>query len=68
MYSREQLLDTINNKNVEFLRLQFTDIQGMVKSVSIPVNRLGKALDSGTSFDGSSIEAVSYTHLTLPTN
>ncbi len=56
MYSREQLQDTINNKNVEFIRLQFTDIQGIVKSVSIPVNRLGKALDSGTSFDGSSIE------------
>jgi len=56
MLSREELLKIISDKNVEFLRLQFTDIQGMVKSVSIPTNRLGKALDSGTSFDGSSIE------------
>jgi glutamine synthetase len=56
MYSIDQLLETIRDKNVEFLRLQFTDIQGLVKSVSIPATRLGKALDSGTGFDGSSIE------------
>jgi len=56
MYSIDQLLETIRDKNVEFLRLQFTDIQGLVKSVSIPASRLGKALDSGTAFDGSSIE------------
>ncbi|KQC14794.1 MAG: type I glutamate--ammonia ligase [Methanothrix sp.] len=56
MYSIDQLLKTIRDKNVEFLRLQFTDIQGLVKSVSIPATRLGKALDSGTGFDGSSIE------------
>ncbi|HPE63934.1 MAG TPA: type I glutamate--ammonia ligase [Methanothrix sp.] len=56
MYSIDQLLETIRDKNVEFLRLQFTDIQGLVKSVSIPATRLGKALDSGTAFDGSSIE------------
>lgn len=56
MYSIEQLLETIRDKNVEFIRLQFTDIQGLVKSVSIPATRLGKALDSGIAFDGSSIE------------
>jgi glutamine synthetase len=56
MYSIDQLLKTIRDKNVEFIRLQFTDIQGLVKSVSIPATRLGKALDSGTGFDGSSIE------------
>jgi len=56
MYTIDQLLDTIRDRNVEFLRLQFTDIQGLVKSVSIPAARLGKALDSGIAFDGSSIE------------
>ena len=56
MYSIDQLLETIRDRNVESLRLQFTDIQGLVKSVSIPATRLGKALDSGTGFDGSSIE------------
>jgi glutamine synthetase len=56
MYSQEQLLSTIQEKNVEFIRLQFTDIQGIVKNVAIPRTQLGKALKSGISFDGSSIE------------
>ncbi len=55
-YTQEQLLQTIKEKNVEFLRLQFTDIQGIVKNVAIPVSQMGKALKSGISFDGSSIE------------
>lgn len=56
MYSQEKLLDTIREKQVEFIRLQFTDIQGIVKNVAIPVTQIGKALKSGISFDGSSIE------------
>ena len=56
MYSQEQLLNTIKEKNVEFIRLQFSDIQGIVKNVTVPVAQLGKALKNGISFDGSSIE------------
>ncbi|NPV61839.1 MAG: type I glutamate--ammonia ligase [Methanotrichaceae archaeon] len=56
MYSQEQLLSTIQEKNVETIRLQFTDIQGIVKNVAIPATQMGKALRSGISFDGSSIE------------
>jgi glutamine synthetase len=56
MYSQEQLLDMVKEKNVEFIRLQFSDIQGIVKNVAVPVTQLGKALRSGISFDGSSIE------------
>jgi len=56
MYSQEQIQKTIQEKNVEFLRLQFTDIQGIVKNVAIPASQMGKAMKSGISFDGSSIE------------
>jgi glutamine synthetase len=56
MYSQEQVLKIIQEKNVEFLRLQFTDISGIVKNVAIPTTQIGKALKSGISFDGSSIE------------
>ncbi|MFB3764368.1 MAG: type I glutamate--ammonia ligase [Methanotrichaceae archaeon] len=56
MYSDEQVQRAIQEKNVETLRLQFTDIQGIVKNVAVPANRLGKALKSGIAFDGSSIE------------
>ncbi|MDM7940735.1 MAG: type I glutamate--ammonia ligase [Methanothrix sp.] len=56
MRSQEQVLKTIQEKNVEFLRLQFSDIQGIVKNVAIPATQMGKALKNGISFDGSSIE------------
>jgi glutamine synthetase len=56
MYSQEKIQDEIKEKNVEFVRLQFSDIQGRVKNVAIPVSQLGKALRGGISFDGSSIE------------
>ncbi len=49
---QDQVLNTVQEKNVEFVRLQFTDIQGIVKNVVIPVAQLGKALISGISFDG----------------
>jgi len=62
MNSKERLMEIISDKNVEFLRLQFTDIQGIVKSVAIPVTRLGKALDSGIAFDGSSVEGFARIH------
>ena len=56
MYSQEQILEMIREQNIEFLRLQFTDISGIVKNVAIPTTQIGKALKSGISFDGSSIE------------
>jgi len=56
MYTQEQVQKIVAEKNVEFLRLQFTDISGIVKNVAIPATQMGKALKSGISFDGSSIE------------
>jgi glutamine synthetase len=50
MYSDEQMLKAVQEKNVETIRLQFADIQGIVKNVAVPVDRLGKALKSGISF------------------
>jgi glutamine synthetase len=56
MITDEDILQSIEENKVRFLRLQFVDIQGMVKSVGIPVSQAEKALKSGISFDGSSIE------------
>ncbi len=52
----DTVLDTVEDENVEFLRLQFTDILGLVKNVSIPASQIEKAFDEGIYFDGSSIE------------
>ncbi len=54
--TNEDVLNSIEENQVRFLRLQFVDIQGIVKNVGIPVSQAEKALKSGISFDGSSIE------------
>jgi glutamine synthetase len=52
----EQVVEEIEEKNVDFLRLQFTDILGTVKNVSVPADQAEKAFTEGIYFDGSSIE------------
>ncbi|MFZ3168942.1 MAG: type I glutamate--ammonia ligase [Candidatus Methanoperedens sp.] len=54
--TNEDILRSIEENQVRFLRLQFVDIGGMVKNVGIPVSQAEKALTSGIAFDGSSIE------------
>ncbi len=51
-----RVLEGIDERNVDFLRLQFTDILGTVKNVSIPASQARKAFAEGIYFDGSSIE------------
>jgi glutamine synthetase len=53
---RAEVLKKVSEENIEFIGLQFIDILGMVKTVSIPVQQLENALDNGVWFDGSSIE------------
>jgi glutamine synthetase len=50
------MLERMETDLVRFLRLQFTDIQGIPKNVAIPVQQAEKALTEGIWFDGSSIE------------
>ncbi len=53
--AEENVLDEIEDKSVDFIRLQFTDVLGTVKNVSIPANQAEKAFTEGIYFDGSSI-------------
>lgn len=55
-YSKEKLLKHAEELGVEFIHLQFTDIMGVMKNVSITIEELGKALDNEIMFDGSSID------------
>jgi glutamine synthetase len=41
---------------IRFVQLQFTDILGIVKAVTIPIHRMEDSVSHGTWFDGSSIE------------
>lgn len=54
--TKEFILNSIEENQVRFLRLQFVDIGGNVKNVGIPVSQAEKALTAGIAFDGSSIE------------
>ncbi len=55
-YSKEQIRDLVKENKVEFINLQFTDIVGIIKNVTIPVSQIEDMLDHGVWFDGSSIE------------
>ncbi|MDQ3493338.1 MAG: type I glutamate--ammonia ligase, partial [Chloroflexota bacterium] len=50
------VIEAAKEANIRFVQLQFTDIIGAVKAVTIPLHRLAESLEHGTWFDGSSIE------------
>ena len=54
--TKEDVLRMAEEMNVKFIRLQFTDIFGILKNVAIPTEQLAKALEGEIQFDGSSIE------------
>lgn len=54
--TKEDILKDAREKNVEFVRLQFTDVFGLMKNVAVTVSQLEKALDNDCMFDGSSID------------
>ncbi|KLU67899.1 glutamine synthetase [Desulfosporosinus acididurans] len=54
--TNDDVLREAQEKGVKFIRLQFTDIFGILKNVAITIEQLEKALDGQLMFDGSSIE------------
>jgi len=54
--TRADVLKLVEDFQVDFLRLQFTDILGINKNVEVPRSQFDKALDGDMMFDGSSIE------------
>lgn len=55
-YTKQDIIRLVEEEDVEFIRLQFTDMFGTFKNVAITKSQLGKALDNQCMFDGSSIE------------
>ncbi|MEW6540511.1 MAG: type I glutamate--ammonia ligase [Bacillota bacterium] len=53
--AKQEILEKARRLGVKFVRLQFTDIMGVLKNIAIPVDQLDKALDGELMFDGSSI-------------
>ena len=53
---RKEILRIAEEEKVRFLRLQFTDLMGVIKNVEVPSSQFEKALDGQMMFDGSSIQ------------
>ena len=52
----EDIIKRIKQDNIKFISFQFTDVNGVVKSVDGALNQVERALDEGIWFDGSSVE------------
>ena len=55
-YSRDDIIRIVEEEDVEFIRLQFTDMFGMLKNVALTASQLERALDNQCIFDGSAID------------
>ena len=54
-YTRDEILNIIKKENVGALQFQFSDILGRVKTIKVPAKQVGKVLEDGIYFDGSSV-------------
>lgn len=52
---KKRILEIIEKEHIKFIAMQFTDILGITKCVTIPSSRIADALDDGVLFDASSI-------------
>ena len=55
-YTKEEILRLVREEDIQFIRMQFTDIFGQMKNVAITASQIEKALDNQIMMDGSSIE------------
>ena len=55
-YTKEDIIRIVHEEDIEFIRLQFTDIFGQLKNVAITASQIEKAVNNQIMFDGSSIE------------
>lgn len=58
----KRILEVVKEKDIGFVKFQFTDIQGILKSFAVPAKELEYALEEGMGFDGSSIMGYTPIH------
>ena len=57
-YTKQDIINMVEEEDVEFIRMQFTDIEGNFKNVAITVGQLEKALNNDCMFDCSLVEGM----------
>ena len=55
-YYKEDIIASAKDHDIKFVRMQFSDVFGILKNVNLPVSQLEKALDGEIMFDGSSVD------------
>ena len=55
-YTKKDIIRMIEDEDVEFIRLQFTDIFGTLKNVAVTASQIERIIDNGAMFDASAIE------------
>ena len=61
-YTKEDIIRIVREERIEFIRMQFTDIFGQMKNVSITASQVEKAVNNQIMFDGYSIEGFTRIH------
>lgn len=56
MLTKQDILKLVEEENVSFIRLQFTDMLGAMRNIAITASKLEDALNNLCMFDGSSIK------------
>ncbi len=54
--AQEDIVSIVQEEDVEFIRLQFTDVLGNLKNMAVTASQLSKILKNECKFDGSAIE------------
>ena len=55
-FTKKDILRLVEEEDVEFIRLQFTDLYGNLKNAAITVSQLERVLDNNYVFDGSCVD------------
>lgn len=55
-YTKRDILRMVEEEDVEFIRLQFSDLFGNLKNAAVTAGQLARVLDQGYVFDGSCVE------------
>ena len=61
-YTKEDIIRMVKEEEIEFIRLQFTDIFGQLKNVAVTGSQIEKVLSNQVTIDGSSIEGFTRIH------
>ena len=64
-YTREDILRLVEEEDVAFIRLQFTDIFGAMKNMAVTVSQLEKALDNRCMFTGRTVRRRGFRYVSL---